>query len=308
MLRALAVLLAAAAVRAADSFDCGTGLQHASDEFLAAIQGHHESQSSGSPAARAAQLAARADNKSAMMVDTVFHIVTKASEKDDITSDMPQQQLGALNDAYQPYGIQFNLVNVSWTVNDDWAVGASNDSDAAMKKALRQGSYATMNMYFQTDLAGGVLGRCTLPSPLAPPARGRRGRHGARRAAAADPAVYASDGCNVNANTMPGGAMDGYNSGKTAVHEAGHWLGLLHTFEGNACSGAGDYIDDTPFEAQSTNGCPSGKQSCPGQAGADHHDPIHNYMDYSTDACYTQFTPLQHDRMHYMFNLYRAGN
>ena len=78
--------------------------------------------------------------------------------------------------------------------------------------------------------------------------------------------------------------MYGYDEGQTAVHETGHWLGLLHTFQGYSCSGPGDYIDDTPQQSQSTDGCPNTiplKDSCPSLPGM---DAIHNFMDYSTDA------------------------
>ncbi|KAL1602532.1 hypothetical protein SLS60_005948 [Paraconiothyrium brasiliense] len=281
-------------------FDCGTNTQHADSHFLDTIKGLHQggNNNGGSPAQRAKrnELLARAkDNNTAITVDAVFHIVAKPSNKDDISNDMPQAQIDALNTAYKDYGISFNLINVTWTQNDKWAVGATDD-DTAMKKALRQGTYRTLNLYFQTDLSGGVLGRCSLPSNVA------NGKN--------DPSVYYSDGCNVNANTMPDGPMDGYNSGMTAVHETGHWMGLLHTFEGNSCDGPGDYIDDTPYEKESTDGCPTDppKRTCPNQKGSDTNDPIHNYMDYSTDACYQGFTQLQKERMHYMYNLYRDGN
>ncbi|KAF2243334.1 zincin [Trematosphaeria pertusa] len=290
------------ALAAADSsnpqpkpFDCGTDTAHASEDFLNTIQSLHSNQASGSPAARAALAARDKDNNSAISVDAVFHIVAKQDKKGDITNDMPQAQLDALNEAYKDYGIQFNLINITWNTNDAWAVG-DKDADLEMKKALRQGTYRTLNIYFQTDLSGGVLGRCTLPSNIA------NGK--------SDTSVYANDGCNVNANTMPDGAMDGYNRGKTAVHETGHWLGLLHTFEGNSCDGPGDYIDDTPMEKESTDGCPTNppKSTCPQQPGSDKNDPIHNFMDYSTDGCYEGFTAMQHDRMHYMYNMYRDGN
>lgn len=107
---------------------------------------------------------------------------------------------------------------------------------------------------------------------------------------------------------MPGSPapISGYNEGKTAVHEIGHWFGMLHIFQGNTCAptDGGDYIDDTPQEGVSTIGCPKGKDSCSRTPGL---DPINNYMDYSTDACYTQFTPDQQARMISMFQMYRAG-
>lgn len=76
--------------------------------------------------------------------------------------------------------------------------------------------------------------------------------------------------------------MAGYNLGGTAVHEVGHWFGLLHTFEGLSClpGDPGDYIDDTPQEGTETAGCPAKKDSCPQIGGG---DPVWNFMDYSSD-------------------------
>ena len=37
-----------------------------------------------------------------------------------------------------------------------------------------------------------------------------------------------------------------------------------------------------------------GKDTCPAQPGL---DPIHNYMDYSFDSCYEEFTNDQNGRM-----------
>jgi hypothetical protein len=86
-------------------------------------------------------------------------------------------------------------------------VGAGGD-DLTMKKSLRRGKYSILNLYFQTDLAGSVLGKCTLLSSIGP--------------GTTNSSFYANDRCSVQAGTMPGGTVDGYNEGMIAVHEKGH--------------------------------------------------------------------------------------
>ena len=93
-----------------------------------------------------------------------------------------------------------------------------------------------------------------------------------------------------------------YDQGETATHEAGHWLNLAHTFDGG-CNHWGDHVDDTPPMLVPTSGCPGGKDTCrePGL------DPIHNYMDYSYDSCYTEFTRGQTLRAQDAWLRYRAN-
>ena len=87
---------------------------------------------------------------------------------------------------------------------------------------------------------------------------------------------------------MPGS----YDQGETATHEVGHWLNLEHTFYGR-CTPKGDFVADTPAEKTPDLGLPGGE----GHLRAPGLDPIHNYMDYSYDSCYTEFTAGQAQRM-----------
>ena len=272
-------------------FGCGANTKGASSHFLESIAKLHKAHQKGAHGSRAARALTKKQVSTPISIPTYFHVLTTAANAGTFTQDMADAQAKALNTAYNPYGISFNLQNTSFTANDVWAVAATDADMDAAKAALRAGTYGSLNIYFHSDFSGGNLGTCTLPSQVPQ---------------GATPDTYVSDGCNVNANTMPGGTMLGYNMGGTAVHETGHWLGLLHTFEGYSCDGDGDFIDDTPMESDSTNGCPSkpAKDTCPTKTGI---DPINNYMDYSTDACYESFTPGQIARMESMWNQYRLG-
>lgn len=85
-----------------------------------------------------------------------------------------------------------------------------------------------------------------------------------------------------------------YYLGRTATHEIGHWLGLLHTW-GDAFCGT-DYCNDTPT-------CESGNQSAncgPKYSncnGTRTRNMTENYMDYSPDSCMNVFTVNQSERI-----------
>ena len=90
-----------------------------------------------------------------------------------------------------------------------------------------------------------------------------------------------------------------YNLGRTLVHEAGHWLGLLHI---NGNSDCGDFVSDTPAQSTLSGTCPltNGIVVAAGCGTVSPNPPgkmYQNYMDYSDDKCAVVFTIGQKARM-----------
>jgi hypothetical protein len=172
-------------------------------------------------------------------------------------------------------GAHFSLAGVDEYLNSTWH---RDGSSTTYRAQTRKGGAKSLNIWL-VDFK--YLGIATFPWDYA-----------------ANPAV---DGIRVQWDSLPGGDIAHYNLGKTATHEAGHWLGLYHTFQGG-CTATNDEVADTPAQASSTTGCPEGQDTCslPGL------DPIHNYMDYSYDECYDEFSPNQASRIGSMWTAYRA--
>jgi predicted Zn-dependent protease len=119
-----------------------------------------------------------------------------------------------LNADYASAGISFKLLGITRTTNSAWY---NDQAETQMKAALRKGTYKTLNVYYQ-NLSGGVLGYCYFPKSNP------------------DAATVSLDGCAVLSSSVPNGSLANYNLGRTLTHEAGHWFGLFHTFQGG-CTG-----------------------------------------------------------------------
>ena len=223
-------------------------------------------------------------------VPVYFHVVSDGSIG-SLTNAQIADQISVLNVTFgggeggADAGFSFELAGVTRTDNAKWFYSGSGGAEHDMKRTLHRGGGNALNLYSTT--AGAFLGWAYLPSILTSPSQ-----------------AYL-DGVVIDWESIPG-ASDTYagrfDQGETATHEVGHWLNLEHTFY-KGCSKTGDFVADTPPEKTATSGCPEGKDTCtaPGL------DPIHNYMDYSFDSCYTEFTPGQAQRMQDAWLLYRAG-
>lgn len=200
-----------------------------------------------------------------------------------------EQQVAVLNKSFAGiYGgvrtpFSFALAGITRTRNAAWfAMGYGSNDERDAKAALRQGGADALNIYTTNGANDVLLGWATFPSSYG----GQPTR----------------DGVVVHYGSLPGGFIERFDLGYTATHEVGHWLGLFHTFQ-NGCSTTGDRVEDTPAQRTPTRGCPEGKDTC----SAPGTDPIHNFMDYSDDPCYTQFTSGQSRRMTEQFLHYRAS-
>ena len=230
-------------------------------------------------AAKGGSTAARTDAS----VPVYVHVMAAKNGAGNVTDSQIAQQIQVLNKTFgggensgaTNTGFTFTLAGTDRFFNDQWH---KDRQSTTYRAKTRKGGKNALNIWL-VDFS--YLGIATFPWDYSK-----------------NPSI---DGIRVHYGSLPGGSIANYNLGETATHEAGHWFGLYHTFQGG-CTTTNDSVADTPAQGSSTSGCPTGRDSCslPGL------DPIHNYMDYSYDSCYYEFTAGQSARMDQMWAAYRA--
>lgn len=182
-----------------------------------------------------------------------------------------------------PTRYRFVVKKVDWTKRDGWYHAFFNGPrDQKMKRKLHRGGASALNLYLSGTgpKAYPVLGYSRFPWQYA--------------------SVPYLDGVTINVESLPGGRATNYNLGDTVIHETGHWLGLLHTFQGG-CEDNGDLVSDTAAEAEPSYYCQTTRDTCP----APGLDPVRNFMDYSEDACMNMLTAGQVRRIDTAFEKWR---
>lgn len=213
-----------------------------------------------------------------------FHVIRNSSGVGDVSDSRLSSQLTTLNNSYKNRGFTFvkgTTTRYNSSTCYTMTPGSTAERDCKNSISTKAGNDPRYVLNFYTAApGGGLLGWATFPWNLA--------------------SNRNMDGVVVLNASINGGTAAPYNLGDTAVHEVGHWLGLYHTFQGG-CSGNGDYVSDTPYEASAASGCPTGRDTC-SSPGA---DPITNFMDYTDDSCMYLFSTGQTNRMISMASTYR---
>ena len=241
------------------------------------------------------------DTRTVYNIPIVFHIVL--NNPNSVTDAQIQAQLDTLNKdffgangdsvkipaGFKPLfgksGIQFCLAER--TPDGEATTGIeritttqnSFGADDAVKHTSTRGANVwASGKYFNvwiTNLSNNVLGYATFP----------------------DDGLIDEQGVVLDYRSLPGGSSANYNTGKTLVHESGHYFNLYHIWgdDNGTCNGS-DYIDDTPNQASATTGCYTGikTDNC---TPAGNGIMYQNYMDYTFDACMVMFTGQQVTRM-----------
>jgi YVTN family beta-propeller protein len=244
--------------------------------------------------------AALAQPPGSVIINVYFHVIQSTpgnKGKGFVSVPMLESQVDALNRDFSGSDVptsgantpfRFQYAGEDYTVNPAWFnVTQDSTEEAAMKAALRKGGLRDLNI-FTTNNADSWA---TFPWEY--------------------DGNPSNDGIILSYTMLPGGKNSTNNLGDVATHEAGHWLGLLHTFETaldeQTCGIRNDEVDDTPAELQPTKqtySCKKTYDTCPNLIG---NDPTNNFMTYRSDVCMSGFTTGQSLRMDDVYTFFREA-
>ena len=241
---------------------------------------------------RASRVTSSAVARTDAVIPVYFHVIRKGLSYDEgnVPDSQLIEQVEVLNRWYSGAGggiatpFRFALGGIDKVDKPEWFdMNPGSQAELDAKLALHTGGPDALNIY-TANLDNKVLGYATFPLFLF--------------------LLQDIDGIVLMFKSLPGGSFERYNTGRVAVHETGHWLGLLHTFQGECDGLFGDLVQDTPSEKLPMRGefCPASRDSC-SQTGV---DPVHNHMTYTDDSCRTEFTPGQLELMLFNATFYRG--
>jgi len=215
-------------------------------------------------------------------IQVAFHVIHDG-DLGNVSDAQIQEQIRELNHNFLGTGYRFSLASVDRTDDGRWfKILPFTGDEKHMKETLAIDPAHRLNVY-TASLGHDLVGWAYFPFSF--------------------PEDHFMHGVVIHYGSMPGGFIVPYDLGRTLTHEVGHYLGLFHTFQGG-CDEPGDFVADTPAEATpNLFACVESRNTCP----ASGNDPIHNYMDYSPDACYTEFTSGQDARMDALVPLFRPS-
>jgi hypothetical protein len=132
-------------------------------------------------------------------IETYIHVIASTTGKGRLTQTDLDNSIQVLNDEYSGTALSFYLKGSTCTDSDAWfPLDSASTAMSDMKRALRKGGAATLNIYF-VRFSDDTLGISTFPFFV------RRN--------------MLLDGVVVDSTTVPGGTAENYNEGKTLVHE-----------------------------------------------------------------------------------------